>query len=92
MLNGFGDPAGIDRLRQGWPRSAKEHMTEGRAEAAMSARVRVRGFAPWTPRAGSRKLLEQVIAVLHEYRERQKYPVHHRGGARCRTRRSSWRC
>lgn len=36
--------------------------------SAVACRTRVRGFAPWTPRADARVLLEQVLAVLDEYR------------------------
>ena len=42
MLNGFGDPAGIDRLRQGWARSAKEHWA-GAGDASCGGGLGARG-------------------------------------------------
>ena len=42
-------------------------------DGAARGRTRVRGFAPWQPSEKSRKLLEQVQAVLNEYAD--QHPV-----------------
>jgi hypothetical protein len=42
---------------------------DGAVSGRAYKRTRVRGFAEWSPRAASRVLVDQVLAILEEYRD-----------------------
>ncbi|MFC9233616.1 hypothetical protein ACFTZI_32455 [Streptomyces decoyicus] len=48
---------------------SRDEAATGAVSGRSYVRTRPRGFAPWTPRPAKRQLIEQIQAILDEYRE-----------------------